>query len=144
MVSLFWYIVMLVTNLSEPHTKDFHLKLSEGGDTNDIHVYHLLGDVWNMDFPFAGSATNTIPLNFKIKDKNILFTILENEEPIALDQFFEIKNVDWEKTEEIKVNELLRVDKATPVLVKRNANGFDLSQQKGFLQHYAMIGVSWK
>jgi hypothetical protein len=142
----FWYILILVTNLSEPFSDEFTFKTVTGGKTTTYHIYNFDDDLWVIDYPDKNDPEKkkTKPLNFHIERKNVLKTLMEGgRNPISLDKIFVIENVDWKKTNELKVIKELQKEGWTSILVKRNTNAFSLSQKTGMLKEYSEISVKW-
>jgi len=140
----FWYILLLVTNLSEPSAKEFNLTLETDGHKSQYHIYYYTDDLWIIDWPNKYDSTKTVPLNFFIERENVLKTLVDGGlNPIYLDKIFDVEDIHWRDANEINVNKDLKKEGWTSVLINRKDNGFSLSQKKGFLEDYTEISVEW-
>jgi len=140
----FWYILLLVTNISKPSSEEFNLNIAKDGHTTYYHIYYYKDNLWIIDWPNKKDSTKTVPLNFFIEKENVLKTLLEGGlNPIYLDKICNTKDLHWKDANEIKVNKDLVKEGWTSILVNRKNNGFTLSEKNGFLKDYTEISVDW-
>ena len=137
-----WIIISLVTNLSGDFSKDFTLIVEREAKEVKIEVYHMFKHTWTAEIHVPDENSRNMAVNYSINDGTVFnFFILEQK--IDLNKFTDTKKIDWKKINESKLLKELTDNGEETIKIKRDKNGFSISQKKGFLDDYTKIVVKW-
>lgn len=137
-----WYVIVLVTNLTNVHLKSFTFTIHDSNNKNEFHIVNLKDNEWLLTLPKTSSIKTPKSIKFKIEKRTQLKTSIFKD-VIDLNNFFELDKVDWKKVNEIRLKDAVVKKGETPIYIKRENNKIIINQNKGFLEQYKEIVVEW-
>jgi len=142
-----WFIILMITNLSAPHSKKFSLLIKKDNVVEGYICKEYYEGFYVVEWPYNAEnksfapSSKIIPVNYVIKNNNELNTLMVDQK-ISIEKLV-VNNTEWKTCSEIKMSELGLKEGFSSILVKRLPNGFTLSQKSGFLSEYSEIKVEF-
>jgi len=136
-----WIIIALSTLLLENKTDEFSVTFKSETDEFSLNVSAIKSTYWNIYIPDEADKNKLIPMNYTITKEGIFRTILMND--LKMNEFIDFTNVDWEKTNKIK----LLKEGAKDIRVERDEANKTIrfTQKKGkMITDKEEITVKWK
>ena len=136
-----WIIIAISTLLLENKTDEFSVNFKTDTDEFSLDVSAIKSTYWNIYIPDEADKNKLIPMNYTIKKDGVFRTILLDD--IKMNEFIDFANVDWEKTNKVK----LMKEGAKDIKIERDEENKTIrfTQKKGtFLAEKEEITVTWK
>ena len=136
-----WIIIAISTLLLENKTDEFSVNFKTDTDEFSLDVSAIKSTSWNIYIPDEADKNKLIPMNYTIKKDGVFRTILLDD--IKMNEFIDFANVDWEKTNKVK----LMKEGAKDIKIERDEENKTIrfTQKKGtFLAEKEEITVTWK
>lgn len=136
-----WIIIALSTLLVENKTDEFSVTFKTDTDEFSLNVSSIKSTYWNIYIPDDSDKNKLIPMNYTITKDGIFRTILLDD--IKMNEFINFTNVDWEKTNKVK----LLKEGAKDIRIERDEENKTIrfTQKKGkMISEEEEITVKWK